>query len=88
MWKTSAPGTNMPGERVRIEGGIKWAFGDRFVARRRDKPRELRIGDGAFIHPEAVDANQPGRTLLRIMYVRPHLKCSASDPAHAFGERQ
>src|SRR5260370_865950 len=50
---------------------------------RRDETLELAVGDGASVHPEAVDCHLVGWRLLRVVVVGTHEEAAAGNPEHA-----
>jgi hypothetical protein len=52
------------------------------ISGRRDEPGKFGIGDGVFVHPEAVDDGRTRRPLFSIETVRAHQKIAAGDPDH------
>src|SRR5207247_2221252 len=60
----------------------EWALGDSDIAGLRDKTRELFVGHGVPIHPEAGDGDLVDGSLLRIKLFRSHAERPALDPGH------
>ena len=68
-----------------IHGRVRGPLGHRPVPGGLDEDLELGIGHRMRVHPESVDADRVGRSLLGVVAVRPHDEPATGNPHHVVG---